>query len=81
MFDIEKKFGAALKVILAVTGTKQKELADMTGIKEQRISDYVTGRRVPSSETMIAIAAELDVSFSDVNELISLIDRMNKGRE
>lgn len=44
-------------------GMKQIELARRTGITQQSISDYMTGKVQPSLMTLIRIANALDVTL------------------
>jgi transcriptional regulator with XRE-family HTH domain len=44
----------------------QRALADALGTKEQRISEYKAGRRMPGGPTLIKLAAALDCRAEDL---------------
>lgn len=49
----------------------KKELADIAGISYATLSNYESGKTIPSAETIVKLAIALNVSVSD---LISLTD-------
>ncbi len=55
--------GARIKYYRLAAGKTQKQLAEACNITEPAIRNYELGNRIPSFETLMAIAAELDVSF------------------
>ena len=73
---MEKKFVVKLKVKEALESRKlsQKKLAEMSGIREYRISDIVRGTRtVINFEHLSKIAEALEVT--DIRELIDFEDK------
>ena len=73
---MEKKFVVKLKVKEALESRKlsQKELAEMSGIRESTISDIVRGTRtVINFEHLSKIAEALEVT--DIRELIDFEDK------
>ncbi len=52
----------ALRIVIAVRGMKQKELAEKVDVHPSYMSDIVTGRREPDPDVFIRLCKELDVS-------------------
>lgn len=50
-------------------GLTQKQLADLAGLSQARVSDTETGRKVTSDAVLAAIAAALNLSPQDADEL------------
>lgn len=61
-----------LKELLEERGLKQKELAEMTGIRESTISDICRGSRTVMNFEHIAKIAEA-LEISDIRDLIELV--------
>lgn len=61
-----------LKELLEERGLKQKELAEMTGIRESTISDICRGSRTVMNFEHIAKIAEV-LGISDIRDLIELV--------
>lgn len=55
--------GARIKYYRLAAGKTQKQLAEACDITEPAIRNYELGNRIPSPETLMDIAAELDVSI------------------
>ena len=53
-----------LKLLISYHEITQKELSQMTGIREQTISNYFTGQRDPKVSMIIKIAETFQVSPS-----------------
>ena len=53
-----KRFNEVLKT----SGKKQTELAREVGVSKQCISDYKSGKSVPSLETLFLVCRSLEVS-------------------
>lgn len=53
-----------LKLLISHHGITQKELSQMTGIREQTISNYFTAQRDPKVSMIIKIAETFQVSPS-----------------
>lgn len=51
-----------LKILISYFGITQKELSQMTGIREQTISNYFTAQRDPKVSMIIKIAETFQVS-------------------
>ena len=58
---MKKSFGAWLGVALLGTGMTQSELAEAVDIETPRISEYKTGKKIPSYELAVKIAVSLGV--------------------
>ena len=71
-----------LKRILKAKGMTQKQLADMVGVSESMISQYVSGAKSPSFEMSFKIAEVLDCESADLvterEGLLNLIDDEGK---
>lgn len=61
-----KTFGTALKDTLCETQITQKELSALTGISQITISNYITGKSVPSLYAANIIARALDCGIDDL---------------
>lgn len=63
MFNtLSKSIGIRINELLAIKDIKQKELAQELGVTDNTISYYVSGKRLPKIEHLIAIADFFDVS-------------------
>lgn len=54
--------GSRLRQAIELKGITQKQLCDATGIAEASMSRYISGKRQPSTEVVIALCKELGVS-------------------
>lgn len=63
-----KEFGKRLADLLEYTGTSRGELADILGVSQASISRYINGLQMPSVDTIVDIALELD---SDIDDLVN----------
>lgn len=62
MEDYKIKIGRRIETALALSGKKQKDLAEYLGILPNTISYFCKGTRTPNTEQIIKIALFLDVS-------------------
>ncbi len=58
----ESTIDKRLKILISHFGITQKELSQMTGIREQTISNYFTAQRDPKVSMIIKIAETFHVS-------------------
>ncbi len=58
----ESTIDKRLKILISYFGITQKELSQMTGIREQTISNYFTAQRDPKVSMIIKIAETFHVS-------------------
>lgn len=70
--DIQKKLAEAIKT----SGMTQIALARKLGIKQQQISCYVHGKKMPALDTLANMCAILDL---DANEILC-IDKFDGGK-
>ena len=56
------KFKDRFNEILKTCGKSQVEIANAIGVSKQCVSDYKSGKSVPSIQTLVFICAFLDVS-------------------
>lgn len=61
---IQNTFNKRLKLLISHFEVSQKRLSDMTGIREQTISNYCTAQREPKISILIKIAETLQVNPS-----------------
>ena len=61
-FDCMSAFSEQLKTLRKQKGIKQKTLADALGFGSTAIANYESGRNEPSLDTLLKIAAYLEVS-------------------
>lgn len=54
--------GQRINTVLAIKNIKQKDLATSIGVSDNIISYFVSGKRTPNTEQIIAISKYLDVS-------------------
>ncbi|MDE5569639.1 MAG: helix-turn-helix domain-containing protein, partial [Ruminococcus sp.] len=73
MEDYKIKIGKRIETALALSGKKQKDLAEYLGILPNTISYFCKGTRTPNTEQIIKIAQFLDVS---ADYLLGLSDNM-----
>lgn len=73
MEDYKMKIGKRIETALALSGKKQKDLAEYLGILPNTISYFCKGTRTPNTEQIIKIAKFLDVS---ADYLLGLSDAM-----
>lgn len=74
----EKIYANALKEALKTSGISQKELASLTGIPKQSISNYVNGSSAPSEERKKLIAEVLQLNLNEFKEKGEVKDYVNK---
>jgi transcriptional regulator with XRE-family HTH domain len=56
------KFQERFNEIVKISGKKQTEIAQAVGVSKQCVSDYKSGKSVPSVETLFLLCRYLDVS-------------------
>lgn len=56
------KFQERFNELLKISGKKQTEIANAVKVSKQCISDYKSGKSVPSIETLYLLCQFLDVS-------------------
>lgn len=66
-------FAGNLAEILWEIGMTQKELAELTGLSEGTISNYLNRRQLPGVKAIVNIGYALNI---DLNELIDFGDRI-----
>lgn len=57
-------FSTRLKLAISHSGSNQKELADMMGVRRATVNDWCNGRTFPGFDTVDEIAETLNVSSS-----------------
>lgn len=67
--DCASEFGYRLTNIMHYKNIKQEELQAMTGIPQARLSEYITGKRVPGFYNVDKIARALDCSVDELRYL------------
>lgn len=74
----KQEIGKRIIAALAARDMKQKELASAIGVKDNVISFFCTGARVPNTEQVIAIAKALKVS---TDYFLCLTDNMTADKD
>lgn len=64
--DIRKEFGLRLRKIMRREDVGQKELAELTGLTQSQISNYMTGKTTPSFTKVDSIARALNCHVDDL---------------
>jgi transcriptional regulator with XRE-family HTH domain len=64
--DVRRVLGQAVKRIRAERGLTQEELSSRTGLHPTYISDIERGARNPSFETIVRLAAGLEVPVARI---------------
>ena len=64
------EFRNNIRAILREKGWTQRELARRAAMEESDVSKYVTGRKRPSSPTMLKLCAALGRPVEDVFEIV-----------
>ena len=72
--DWMENFGENLQEILTEKKIKQRQLSDLTKIPSSTISDYITGKRMPSAEAIVKIVYAIDVDYFDLLDFSETID-------
>lgn len=57
------KFAEDLRTLMLATGMNQKELANMSGLTEASISNYLSGKRNPNAKSINAINKAIGSNF------------------
>lgn len=71
-------FGKQLKKILFEKSLSQQDLANKLGVGQQMISFWITGRRMPTVESISKVSAALDMPINYFIENAGYIDTTNK---
>lgn len=58
-------FGKKLSMIMKAKGLTEAELAERTGLTQPQLSDYISGKRIPSYYIIDRIARALDCSTDE----------------
>jgi transcriptional regulator with XRE-family HTH domain len=58
----------SLKLVRVLRGIRQRDVAEAVGVTELQISRFEQGRRQPSTQTVVKLAAALGVEVSDLME-------------
>jgi transcriptional regulator with XRE-family HTH domain len=66
--DLDMSFNEKLKQAMQKSGISQAQLATLTGIGKSSISQYISGKNVPTVERMGVIAEALGISISELVE-------------
>ena len=64
--ECASEFGYRLTNIMRFKNVTQEELSDITDIPQARLSEYITGRRMPGFYNVDKIARALDCSVDDL---------------
>lgn len=75
MFDF-KKFGSLIRAGRALKGINQSETAELLGISTVAISNYETGKSLPTADTLSLICETLSI---DPAELLGLDHQKNES--
>ncbi len=60
--DIRKRLSDAIKQ----SGIKQRELAEKIGVRQQTISSYIKGDKLPALDTLANLCEILDLDANDI---------------
>ena len=63
-----------------IRGLTQNELSRRTGLKQPRISDYMTGKKAPSDVSLIALAEAMDMDPAELSKQLLLRRTLRKGK-
>lgn len=63
--EFRREFGFRLRRIMEYKGVIQSELYERTGIPQCHISEYINGKRTPSSYTLNKLAKGLNCNIDD----------------
>lgn len=67
-----------IKQIRKAKSVTQKELCDKIGLRQASLSEYETGKTIPSLQNLIEIASFLNVTLDDLVEYERIHDAMSK---
>lgn len=73
------RLAVALKILRISRGMSQKELEQVSGVRNNAISKYESGKAVPKLETLMRLTAGLGLSLATVEEAKAFVDRMNQS--
>ncbi len=60
--DISKRITEAIKQ----SGLTQKSIADKLGIRQQTVSCYINGKKLPALDTLANLCVVLDLNANDI---------------
>ncbi len=67
----------ALKILRIARGMSQKELEHASGVRNNAISKYESGKAVPKLETLLRLTAGLGLPLATIEEAKAFIERLN----
>ena len=68
-----ERFGENLKMMLKERGMSQRDLAEVSGLAESTISQYLHGHRLPTVKSVINIAHALGCSVNELADFGEMI--------
>lgn len=71
------RLDVALKILRIARGMSQKELEQASGVRNNAISKYESGKAVPKLETLLRLTAGLGLPLATVEEAKAFIERLN----
>jgi transcriptional regulator with XRE-family HTH domain len=72
------RLDVALKLLRIARGMSQKELEQASGVRNNAISKYESGKAVPKLETLLRLTAGLGLPLATVEEARAFIERLNQ---
>ena len=63
-----------------IRGLTQNELSRRTGFKQPRISDYMTGKKAPNDDSLLALAEAMDMDPAELSKQLLLRRTLRKGK-
>ena len=70
-------FAAGIRVVMAIKGIKQADLARASGLGIQKLSNILTGRRAVCANEILKIAECLGCSIDEIYEKGNMRDTTN----
>ena len=64
--DVQEKFRSSLKLLIEASGKSKTQIANEIGMSKSVVSDYLSGRLLPSIFTLIKICKALDCTYEDI---------------
>lgn len=71
------RLDVALKILRIARGMSQKELEQASGVRNNAISKYESGKAVPKLETLLRLTGGLGLPLATVEEAQAFIARLN----
>lgn len=69
MIDLEERISKRLKEEIELSGKSKSEIAKAIGVSKPTVSQYLSGRIMPSLTTFAKLCAFLDCSADDILKL------------